>query len=527
MVRPQIGLAIMGRGTGKTEGLGAEFTARNAIDMPGSLGGIVSITYDKILNMVIPALKEGWARMGYKENVHYWIKKAPPEELDIPKAYRQPDTNQHIIKWWNGSAMLLISIDRIHIANGASLAYLYADEVKFFPREKFKEVLLTLRGQSHLYGDQSCCESILLTTDQPRPEMPGDWIYEMEKDSDNETAAIVLAIQHEIYELSQEIEKTKSKRKIKSLQKDIDRYLDDMNDLRKGLSFTIRASTLDNVHALGIQAIETMKKTLTAFEWMLSVMNIKPDKSEDAFYHLLDDDKHGYYAPNIDFQDAIDLEEGYSTRQDCRWDADVDLHAPLELGCDYNAAINWVTITQEKENSIDVINSMYVLKPKKIKHLVKAFDEYYHFKKKFNNTIIFNFDHTAIGESAKDDISFADHWMELLKEKGWNVEGNYIGQASGHRSRYLLWEVVLGGDESIKPFRINLSNNIELMISLKATRTKKDKKGDFKKDKDSELKKTIPPEYATHGGEALDTTIWAKYRHQMQGSDHYLHASAG
>lgn len=524
LIRPQLGTCIWGRGTGKTEGPGAEFIARNVVDLPGSLGGIVSITYDKLLNMIIPALKIGWGRLGYKENVHYWIRKAPPENLNIPPAYRQPDTNQHLIKWWNGSAQLLISIDRLHIANGASLAYLYADEVKFFPREKFKEVLLTLRGQAHLYGDLSCCESMLLTTDQPRPEMPGEWVYELEKDSDEETAGVILAIQYELSNLSQELNNCNSKKRSKELEREIDRYLDDLNTLRKGLNYVSRASTLDNVHALGINVIENYKKTLTVYEFALSVLNKKPDKRENSFYHLLSDEKHGYYAPNIDYIDNLDNQV---RAKDCRWDGDLEYDQPLEIGCDYNSAINWVTIGQEKQDSFDIINSMYVLKPKKIKDLVGMFDRYYSDKKKVNNVIVFHYDHTAIGENAKDDISFADEWINELTAKGWTVYPNYFGQSSGHRSRYYLWEAVLSHQAGLPRFRINLANNIDLMISLKATITKKDRKGDFAKDKTSEMKKTIAPEHATHGGEALDGLIWAKYRPLIKGDSSYMLASSG
>ncbi len=523
LIRPQIGTCIWGRGTGKTEVTGAEFVARNAIDMPGSLGGIVSITYDKLLNMIIPALKEGWSRLGYKENVHYWVRKEPPAELNIPNAYRQPDTNQHLIKWWNGSAQLLISIDRVHIANGASLAYLYADEVKFFPREKFKEVLLTVRGQAHMFGHLSCCESILLTTDQPRPEMPGEWVYELEKESDEETAMVILAVQHEISQLYQELESCKNKRRRGEIEREIDRYLDDINELRKGLNYVSRASTFDNVHALGISRLENLKKTLTAFEFSLSVLNKKPDKAENAFYHLLSDSKHGYYAPNIDFIDGLD--NAYHEK-DCRWDGDLVMDTPLEISCDYNSAINWVTIGQEKEDSFDIINSMYVLKPKKIKDLVARFDRYYKHKKAHNNTVVFYYDHTAIGENAKDEISFATEWINNLTDRGWNVVTNYIGQSSGHRSRYYLWESVLAGDPNLLPFRINLGNNIDLMISLKATITRKDKKGDFGKDKSSEIKKSIAPEHATHGGEALDCLIWGKYRHMFKDSGGFMLATS-
>jgi len=521
LIRPQVGTCIWGRGTGKTEGPGAEFIARNAMDMPQSLGGIVSITYDKLLNMIIPALKVGWERMGFKEDVHYWIRKAPPDSLKIPKCYRQPDTNAHLIKWFNGSAQLLISIDRLHISNGASLAYIYADEVKFFPRAKFKEVLLTLRGQAHMFGDLACCESMLLTTDQPSPAMPGEWVYDLEKESDEETAKIILAIWNEIYMLRAEQAKA-TKRRVKEIQREIDSHMKDINLLRKGLNYVSRASTLDNVHALGIGVIENFKSTLSQFDFNLSVLNKKQKKAENSFYHLLDDDRHGYYAPNIDFIDGLTG----NTKKDCRWDGDLVLDAPLELSADYNAAINWVTIGQDKPDSFDVINSMYVLKPKKIKDLVARFDKYYQHKKQFNNTLIFNYDHTAIGDNAKDDISFADEWINELSSKGWNVVANYIGQAPGHRSRFYLWQKVLAGDEQLPKFRINLANNLDLKISLDSTVTKKDRKGDFTKDKTSEQRKTVAPEHATHGGEALDTMIWAKYRPMMEGSSTFLLATS-
>lgn len=520
LVRPQIGVEIWGRGTGKTEGNGAEFTARNAMDMPGSLGGIVSITYDKLLNMILPALEVGWNKMGYKENVHYWKRKYPPQSLDIPKCYRQPDTNTHLIKWFNGSAMLLISIDRLHIANGASLAYLYADEVKFFPRNKFKEVLLTLRGQAHLYGDHSCCESLLMTTDQPLPGMPGDWVYDLENESDPETAAVILAAQKEIIDLKKEYTEAKKKRQ-RQIEKEIAELEEDINTVRKGLTYVSRASTLDNVHALGINIIENYKATLTPFEFTLSVLNIKPKQQPNAYYRLLNDERHGYYAPNDDY---IDNHYQPGEDKDCRCDADLLWEQPLEIACDYNSAINWVTILQEKDETNDVINSMFVTDPEphKIKDLVEKFHKYYEPKQKENNTIIFSYDHTAIGTDAKSEISFAKEWVQELSRRGWYVMENYIGYSPSHKSRFFLWQKVLGGDVAIKPIRFNLGNNIDLLISMRGTTTKKDKKGDFQKDKSSEQKKHIAPQHATHGGEAVDCLIWAKYRPQLESDKSFM-----
>lgn len=76
---------------------------------------------------------------------------------------------------------------------------------------------------------------------------------------------------------------------------------------------------------------------------------------------MLEEEKHGYYAPNNDFIDGL----SGRTEKDCRFDGDLVWELPLELGCDYNVAINWVTIGQEKDSSFDVINSLFVLKPKK------------------------------------------------------------------------------------------------------------------------------------------------------------------
>ena len=99
----------------------------------------------------------------------------------------------------------------------------------------------------------------------------------------------------------------------------------------------------------------------------------------------------------------------------------------------------------------------------------------------------------ALGKCAEfGDYKFAcGRYRGLLTEKGWNVVGNYLGQSSGHRSRYKLWELVLGGDERLKAFRINIPNNLELLTSMNGTMTRNDKRGNFEKDKSSEIKRSV------------------------------------
>ena len=107
---------------------------------------------------------------------------------------------------------------------------------------------------------------------------------------------------------------------------------------------------------------------------------------------------------------------------------------------------------------------------------------------------------------------------------GLELSRNQLNE--GRTARFALG--IYGG---YRPFRwlragINLANNIDLMISLKATITRKDKKGDFGKDKSSEIKKAIAPEHATHGGEALDSLIWGKYRPSFADSGAFMIATS-
>jgi hypothetical protein len=80
-------------------------------------------------------------------------------------------------------------------------------------------------------------------------------------------------------------------------------------------------------------------------------------------------------------------------------------------------------------NCFNILKSMFVKKPKQIADLAQEFDTYYGPKKEFNNTLVYHFDNTAVGESAKDDISFADEYCQCLMNLGWDVVLTYIGQA--------------------------------------------------------------------------------------------------
>ena len=79
-----------------------------------------------------------------------------------------------------------ISLDRPAIGAGRSYVGVFGDEVKYFPEEKFTNLLKAVRGFRVKYGDSVWYRSRTLTTDMPNPNHLGeyDWILKLAKHND-------------------------------------------------------------------------------------------------------------------------------------------------------------------------------------------------------------------------------------------------------------------------------------------------------------------------------------------------------
>ena len=105
IIRAHITLCFWGRATGKTEGPGVDFTLHNVLTMPQSLGGLVSVSYDKLLSFIQPKLIKGWEKYGYYQDTHFWIRKFAPAHLKRNKPYLANTDPMHFIHWFNGSVL--------------------------------------------------------------------------------------------------------------------------------------------------------------------------------------------------------------------------------------------------------------------------------------------------------------------------------------------------------------------------------------------------------------------------------------
>jgi len=515
IVKAHITVCFWGRGTGKTEGPGVDFTLFNALSMPQSLGGVVSVSYDKLLTFIVPKLLKGYERYGYLQGVHFWDRKFAPSELKRKRPFLSPSDPKHFIHFFNGSGLQLLSLDRLGISNAADLDYIYADECKLFDYDKFVEVLHTNRGNKEHFGHLSQHHSILLTTDRPQ-NSNGDWLYDIAENADGEMLELVLMIQQRIFELNEEVQNSRTKKSRQQKLKLIEEFEEQLNELRRELVYVSEASTLDNIHALGADVIKDLKRELSDIVFRISVLNERIREVEDGYYKDLDDRKHGYLAIQYDYIDRQDI-NFKTVKANSKWYNDINSNEPLDIALDYNAKINNIVTGQSSVKRYNFIHAAY--SRGKIQDL---FTEEWHpfFKAHPCKHVNFFYDHTAIPEKADSAFSYADTVVQCLERLGWTVNRVYIGQQPSHRSRFLLWEKLLNNMDSDYPsFSFNRSTCEYWYDRCKDTGTRISREG-FEKDKTNEKKPNFDQAKAPHITDAGDTLlIGAVHRRHKLASD--------
>ncbi len=510
LIQTQIMICIWGRATGKTEGLLADYFYECVRQMPRSLGGIISVTYDKMLTFIIPKLIRGWARLGYRQNEHYWVRQKAPEHLKRPVPFLEVTDPKHFIHHWNGAGQQLISMDRKGKGNAADLDYLGGDEMRFVKQENYDEVDATVRGNEDHFGHLSLHHSRLLCTDMPRDGI-GTWLLDYEDLVDEDVIEMIINIQQHIFNLREKLEKIKGKRRREAIEREINKLISDLNELRSGEVYVSYASTLENIHALGIDVIKNYKRVLSDYAYQLGVLNEKVAYIENGFYPMFDESIHSYTASDHAYMDRLQIDDYTTIKRDCRWDKDCRNDLPLHIGLDHNKAITCIVVGQQKKrsgrNHIQVQNSHHVLEPKKIKHCIDWFAEYYKYRE--GKTVYYHYDHNSKAGNSSTDYNFADEVQDRLRKAGFTVIGKDQGQAAGHDKKYNFFsDMMAGTDPDLPTWSINTTNNEQLIKVLKTTNTLPGgKENGFEKDKRKEKQSGFPQEDAPHITDAHDILI--------------------
>ena len=504
-----ISVIVAGRRTGKTDSIAAPFVLRNMQRMPGSTGGIVVPTFKHGLTNTLPGLFAAWKRWGYVRGIHYVIGRKPPKTFAKP--ITEPADYEHIISFYNGSCAVIISQDRPGSSNSLTLSWLLIDEAKFIDYNKLKDETLPANGGIKSYfGKHSCNHAIMILSDMPQTQK-GSWFLHYEEKMDKQLIAVIEALVYDIWRLKQRMAKCRDKAAFKRLNYALRRKDKQLNQLRSVAVYYREYSSIENIQLLGENYIKQMKRDLTPLTFQTSILCQRIGIAKDGFYSSMRE-KHKYDASDMEYLDGIAqsfyAEEGASFGDgslDARADKDLNPLAPICIGMDYNANINWIVAGQPSGRRLNVLKSFYVKFERKIPALVADFCSYYAHQQ--NKTVVFYYDTTALGSNyAVNDQDFRWVIIHEFERHGWNVVDVYLGNPMRHDEKYLLINQGFAGKQRLMPF-FNRQNNDDLILAIQTAGVTRGRNG-FHKDKAGEKLAESEEdllEHRTDGTDAFDT----------------------
>jgi hypothetical protein len=524
LINAAITVILFGRGTGKTRGVSAGWVYDRAKKLPRSTGFVLSSSYTHLIDTIIPELQQGWADLGLEQDVHYWLYTMPPKEMGIPAPYLVVDNPKYFIFWINGAVTKLVSLDRKALVNSKSFDY-----GCFFEGRKLNgdiardDVMPTLRGgranklaDGRVFGDLPEHHSILIESDLPR-DVKGRWILNYDKEVDKQTVKEIFSIQKYRMSLREQLKKV-SKKAAEPLLEKINECDELMNEMRKELVYVARASTLDNIHVLGIPALKKLRKSLSPQDWDVSVLNNAQEEVDNCFYPDLSKDKHGYDGIDYEWVDKTE-----SARRDWRWHNDIKSGEPLDIVLDCNAVHNCITVSQFYSNKRYIIGYFYEVSepgnPTDHTTVTDMVCKYFEGSPIKEINLIYN--NTMIAGKNAGLKTKADDVAEVFQDSGYETNKLYLGQAMTHEDTYNEWKKLWTGQLDFS-FGYNLQTCDKLYELCKDTPVKIIDSSingtQIKKDKSSEKDPKTPPQDATHGPESMDQILQYDLFHRVNKS---------
>ena len=512
LIGANISVIVAGRRTGKTDSIAAPFVLRNMQRMPGSTGGIVVPTFKHGLTNTLPGLFAAWKRWGYIRGVHYVIGRKPPKTFAKPII--EPAEYEHVISFYNGSCAVIISQDRPGSSNSLTLSWLLIDEAKFIDYNKLKDETLPANGGIKSYfGKHSCNHSIMILSDMPQTQK-GSWFLHYKDKMDTEVIQAIEGLVYDIWRLKQRMKsiKKESGEVPKALVYQLRHKDKQLNQLRSIATYYKEYSSIENLQLLGENYIRQMKRDLTPLTFQTSILCQRIGIAKDGFYSSMRE-KHKYDASNMEYLDQVAQEfyddnsqfSALNSQLDSRSDKDVNPLAPICIGMDYNANINWIVAGQPSGRRLNVIKSFYVKFERKLPALIDDFCSYYQFHQ--NKTVVFYYDTTALGSNyAVNDQDFRWVIIHEFERHGWQVIDVYLGNPMRHDEKYLLINQACQGKQRLMPF-FNRQNNDDLILAIQSAGVTRGRNGFHKNKGGEKLAESEEDllEHRTDGTDAFDT----------------------
>jgi hypothetical protein len=448
---------IGGRGSGKSSGIGGN-QYNKATNLPRAKNFFASTTYNQILNSTLPAIEGKFQDMGLIRDIHYVVGKKPPRNW--PRPYSAPTLFKNVLTMFNGYSVQFLSMDRPDLARGGSYDGGEIDEVALLKQDTFTKILVPMvRGNKHkfshwLHGSVSAYTSIPWKSS-------GYWVLEYE-------------------------EKAKA---------DPKNY------------FYMESTAYDNVHVLGIEYIERMKREMHHLEFMIEVMNMRVRKVLDGFYPKFSEDKHCYTPAYL----YTDTENGITTAGRTDYNPDEMLDATFDFSGWFNCVIILQSTHENYRYKEKGIDQAWVKGDDKVDQLVDKVCEQYR-QHRFKRVRVWGeprgHDKNPYGETLYEKIA------RRFKAYGWEVEiAVQPIRTNLHEERMEFMDEILDEKTPELPIlRLNEETCKDVIIAIQTTEV--DHNG--KKVKTQEKDRNFPQEHAPHFTDALDYYFVQKHSWRLQ-----------
>lgn len=487
---------IAGRASAKTVQVLAERVQEVAQDCPGAPFAWVADTYSDLHKNVIPSLIDGLSLLGWHPGTHYVINQEPPREWR-QRMYNVCTDWKNTMTFYTGFNFTFISLDRAAIGAGRSYVGVFGDEVKYFPEEKFTNLLKAVRGFRVKYGDSVWYRSRTLTTDMPNPNHLGeyDWILKLARQNDkprillamragfvyNDTKREYIARLQQADELRARCRADASlrpalaeaERQKELARKTMLRWEQRWLKTRRGLSFFFISSSFVNADILGEDWFhDEFAEGLEGAA--CNILSVIPRlEAAQMFYCNLS--MKNFYADGY-LNDVIDRHP-FGWEQDSSALRYLDPGRPLEAGMDAGNMLSMV-FAQQAGHVLRVLKELYTLPPQNVRDLADKFLQYFrphrrkllklYYDRSMNN-------YSRTGADMATQIKKAIETDSDGRRTGWRVQLMSLGQGNiSSNLEYRFFQELLPGHLEARLYRllIDQHNCPCLKSEMEVTRTK-------------------------------------------------------
>lgn len=487
---------IAGRASAKTVQVLAERVQEVAHDCPGAPFAWVADTYSDLHKNVIPSLIDGLSLLGWMPDVHFVINREPPREWK-QRMYNVCTDWRNTMVFYTGFNFTFISLDRAAIGAGRSYVGVFGDEVKYFPEEKFTNLLKAVRGFRVKYGDSVWYRSRTLTTDMPNPNHLGeyDWILKLARQNDKQRILLALRAgfvyndtKREYLSRLQEYNSLKAdartdpavrpaladaERQMMLARRTMERWERRWVKTRRGVSFFFISSSYVNVDILGEDWFnDEFAEGLEGAA--CNILSVIPKlEASQMFYCNLS--MKNFYADG--FLNEVIEQHPFGWEQDCTVLRYLDPGRPLEAGMDAGNMLSMV-FGQQAGRVMHILKELYTLPPQNVRDLADKFLAYFkphrrkllklYYDRSMNN-------YKRVSTDMASQIKKAIETDAEGRRTGWTVQLMSLGQGNiSSNLEYRFFMDLLPGNlaRQLYTLLIDQHNCPNLKSEMEVTRTK-------------------------------------------------------